>query len=86
MWRVQNSNLAVTDQHPEVVQDYSGQVWVFGESEEEARQTLKEAICQDAQAELIRDEDVLDTWFSSALIPFANFGWPDKVKTHIKIT
>ena len=25
------------------------------------------------------DEDVLDTWFSSALFPFSIFGWPDKV-------
>ncbi len=25
-----------------------------------------------------RDEDVLDTWFSSALWPFSVFGWPDK--------
>ncbi|XP_056641604.1 probable valine--tRNA ligase, cytoplasmic isoform X2 [Diorhabda sublineata] len=25
-----------------------------------------------------RDEDVLDTWFSSGLLPFASFGWPDK--------
>jgi len=28
--------------------------------------------------ELIRDEDVLDTWFSSALWPFATLGWPKK--------
>jgi valyl-tRNA synthetase len=27
--------------------------------------------------ELERDEDVLDTWFSSALWPFATLGWPD---------
>ena len=27
--------------------------------------------------ELIRDEDVLDTWFSSALWPFSTLGWPD---------
>ncbi|PLK26495.1 valine--tRNA ligase [Novosphingobium sp. TH158] len=26
---------------------------------------------------LVRDEDVLDTWFSSALWPFATLGWPD---------
>jgi valyl-tRNA synthetase len=26
---------------------------------------------------LIRDEDVLDTWFSSALWPFSTLGWPD---------
>jgi valyl-tRNA synthetase len=28
-------------------------------------------------AELTRDEDVLDTWFSSALWPFATLGWPE---------
>ncbi len=39
---------------------------------------------QDAQAEagpdkkLVQDEDVLDTWFSSALWPFSTQGWPDK--------
>ncbi len=29
------------------------------------------------QVELKRDEDVLDTWFSSALWPFSTLGWPD---------
>jgi valyl-tRNA synthetase len=29
---------------------------------------------------LMRDEDVLDTWFSSALWPFSTLGWPDKTK------
>ena len=39
---------------------------------------------EDAQAEagpdkkLVQDEDVLDTWFSSALWPFSTQGWPDK--------
>jgi valyl-tRNA synthetase len=28
-----------------------------------------------------QDEDVLDTWFSSALWPFAVLGWPDKLET-----
>jgi valyl-tRNA synthetase len=30
--------------------------------------------------ELTRDEDVLDTWFSSALWPFSTLGWPDSDK------
>src|SRR5512138_720145 len=30
------------------------------------------------EVELVRDEDVLDTWFSSALWPFSTLGWPDK--------
>ena len=29
---------------------------------------------------LKRDEDVLDTWFSSALWPFSTLGWPEKTK------
>ncbi len=29
---------------------------------------------------LTRDEDVLDTWFSSALWPFATLGWPDNTE------
>ncbi|MTI17286.1 valine--tRNA ligase [Rhodobacteraceae bacterium RKSG542] len=32
----------------------------------------------DAVIALYRDEDVLDTWFSSALWPFSTLGWPDK--------
>ena len=28
--------------------------------------------------DLVRDEDVLDTWFSSALWPFSTLGWPEK--------
>jgi len=26
-----------------------------------------------------QDDDVLDTWFSSALLPFSALGWPGKV-------
>ncbi len=30
---------------------------------------------------IVRDEDVLDTWFSSALWPFSTMGWPEKTET-----
>jgi valyl-tRNA synthetase len=33
--------------------------------------------CPNGHGELRQDEDVLDTWFSSALWPFATLGWPD---------
>ncbi|MBA2523578.1 MAG: valine--tRNA ligase, partial [Solirubrobacterales bacterium] len=33
--------------------------------------------CPSCGGELHRDPDVLDTWFSSALWPFATLGWPD---------
>jgi len=29
-------------------------------------------------ARLTRDEDVLDTWYSSAMVPFSSLGWPEK--------
>ena len=34
--------------------------------------------CQGSQ--LVRETDVLDTWFSSALWPFSTMGWPDQTK------
>lgn len=34
--------------------------------------------CGAKAADLKQDEDVLDTWFSSALWPFATLGWPEK--------
>ena len=34
-----------------------------------------------ATTNLIRDSDVLDTWFSSALWPFSTMGWPEKTAT-----
>ncbi|OGX29946.1 MAG: valine--tRNA ligase [Omnitrophica WOR_2 bacterium RIFCSPLOWO2_12_FULL_51_24] len=30
--------------------------------------------------DIVQDEDVLDTWFSSWLWPFSTFGWPEKTK------
>ncbi len=31
---------------------------------------------------LRRDEDVLDTWYSSALVPFSTMGWPEKTQDY----
>ncbi|MGV3628447.1 MAG: valine--tRNA ligase, partial [Betaproteobacteria bacterium] len=50
--------------------DDEGNVYV-ARSEEEARQKA-------GGRDLKRDEDVLDTWFSSALVPFSSLGWPEK--------
>ncbi|MDR3606954.1 MAG: valine--tRNA ligase [Oligoflexia bacterium] len=36
--------------------------------------------CGAAASELKQDEDVLDTWFSSALWPFSTLGWPEKTR------
>ncbi|MGI6239690.1 MAG: valine--tRNA ligase, partial [Christensenellales bacterium] len=35
------------------------------------------AACPDCGGKVRQDEDVLDTWFSSALWPFSTLGWPD---------
>ncbi len=40
--------------------------------------TEDEALAQAGGKTLTRDDDVLDTWFSSALWPFATLGWPEK--------
>ncbi len=55
--------------------DQHGNAYV-ARSEDEARSKYK----LDANVELRQDEDVLDTWFSSALWPFATLGWPEKTK------
>lgn len=34
----------------------------------------------ESKTQLVQDEDVLDTWFSSALWPFATMGWPQNTK------
>jgi valyl-tRNA synthetase len=48
---------------------------IVARSEEQARERARErGIAPDS---LRQDEDVLDTWFSSALWPFATLGWPD---------
>ncbi|WP_230474539.1 valine--tRNA ligase, partial [Kingella kingae] len=39
--------------------------------------TEEEAQKQAGSLQITRDEDVLDTWFSSALVPFSTLGWKD---------
>jgi len=46
-------------------------------TEEEAR---AQAASKGSTGPLRRDDDVLDTWFSSALVPFSSLGWPQKTK------
>ncbi len=38
------------------------------------------SVCPDCGAPMRQEEDVLDTWFSSALWPFSTLGWPDKTE------
>ena len=50
--------------------DEAGHVYV-AHNEAEAQKQAGEGV------KLTRDEDVLDTWFSSALVPFSTIGWPN---------
>jgi valyl-tRNA synthetase len=56
--------------------DDSGNVYVARSEDEAARQ----AAAKGYTGVLKRDEDVLDTWFSSALVPFTSLGWPEKTQ------
>lgn len=50
--------------------DEAGNVYVARNQEEAKKQAGKTG--------LTREEDVLDTWFSSALVPFSTLGWPSE--------
>lgn len=52
--------------------------WFSEDGEIFVAETEEEAQAQAGNKKLTRDEDVLDTWFSSALWPFATLGWPDE--------
>ncbi len=53
----------------------SGGELFVARNEDEARQR---AAAAGYSGPLTRDEDVLDTWYSSALVPFSTLGWPAK--------
>ena len=55
--------------------DADGNMYV-ARTEAEAHTQARQKHGKDAP--LIQDQDVLDTWFSSALWPFSTLGWPDK--------
>jgi valyl-tRNA synthetase len=57
--------------------DEAGNVYV-GRSEEEVRKKYSSLLSP--HSSLKQDEDVLDTWFSSALWPFTTLGWPQQTK------
>lgn len=58
--------------------------WFSGRTEEEARAKAEKAL-PGKTFTLKRDEDVLDTWFSSALWPFSTLGWPNKTHDLAKL-
>uniref|UniRef100_A0AAY4C0H6 Valine--tRNA ligase, mitochondrial n=1 Tax=Denticeps clupeoides TaxID=299321 RepID=A0AAY4C0H6_9TELE len=55
------------------------ELWTWGRTEEEARQrAVTKFKTLPSDITLSQDTDVLDTWFSSGLFPFAMLGWPRK--------
>lgn len=54
--------------------DEQGNIYV-ARSEEDAQ---AQAAAKGVTGALTRDNDVLDTWFSSALVPFSTLGWPNE--------
>ncbi len=67
--------------------DDKGNVYVARSEKEAYQQYIKKLGADDSQIvqitailqekSLKRDDDVLDTWFSSALVPFTSLGWPE---------
>ncbi|WP_313671289.1 valine--tRNA ligase [Sandarakinorhabdus sp.] len=52
--------------------------WYAPDGQVFVAETEAEAQAQAGDLSLTRDEDVLDTWFSSALWPFGTLGWPEQ--------
>ena len=52
-------------------------VWYCPDGHVTVEESEPDACAECGSGELARDTDVLDTWFSSALWPFATLGWPD---------
>uniref|UniRef100_H3B5X3 valine--tRNA ligase n=1 Tax=Latimeria chalumnae TaxID=7897 RepID=H3B5X3_LATCH len=62
-------------------EDTDGKYWISGRSEEEARMKATKVFgVSPEKISLRQDEDVLDTWFSSAIFPFSIFGWPNETE------
>lgn len=69
-YRVVFNDQKLQAEHPEE--------WIVERSEEAAtRLAAQKFNIPESEFTLEQDEDVLDTWFSSALAPFAAFGWPE---------
>jgi valyl-tRNA synthetase len=53
-------------------------VWYCPDGHVTVAEETPDACAECGSQKLRQDEDVLDTWFSSALYPFATLGWPDQ--------
>jgi valyl-tRNA synthetase len=55
-------------------------VWYCGDGHVTVERSQPAACAECGTAQLERDPDVLDTWFSSGLWPFATLGWPEQTE------
>ena len=53
-------------------------LWECPDGHVTVQETTPDACAECGSTELTRSPDVLDTWFSSALWPFATLGWPER--------
>ena len=57
-------------------------VWYCSDCEHQTVSEVEVTACEKCNSKKVsQDEDVLDTWFSSALWPFSTMGWPNETET-----
>jgi valyl-tRNA synthetase len=80
-WYGPDGKIFVAESEDDAVADALAHYVEIGEVTDERARTIAvdaEARSRFAREYIRRDEDVLDTWFSSALWPFSTLGWPDE--------
>nr|AMK59180.1 valyl-tRNA synthetase [uncultured bacterium UPO43] len=85
-WYDKDGNAYVGRDRVEAYRKYQDHLMKAGSSDAAVKFTLLNVVEPDAEQEtefwgaplLRQDEDVLDTWFSSALWPFSTLGWPEQ--------
>ncbi|CRK86161.1 CLUMA_CG000141, isoform A [Clunio marinus] len=55
-------------------------IWVAAKSSEEAKEKFRKMNAEFIEFDVKRDSDVLDTWFSSCILPLSVFNWPNQSK------
>ena len=75
--------VTIDEPSAKVGDEADNEFWVSGRTEAEARTNAAKRFNVPEDKIILKqdqDQDVLDTWFSSALFPFFVFGSPDKVR------
>ena len=75
-WYDEDGNYYVANNEEEAHEMYRAAMLARGTDND----TLTAIAARLIGSKLRRDEDVLDTWYSSALVPFSSLGWPEKTR------